>query len=108
MILSVEFKDNKHAAKLSRMLGLLIVFIFLILPLSAQKKRGKVTTEYSNGQKESSGKVKNYKKQGVWKYWTESGVLTKTITYKDDAKEGLYTEFYSDGKKSVEGIYLHD
>jgi TonB family protein len=108
MIFAINVSDNKHAVKLSRILGLLTVFAFLILPLSAQtKKRGKVTAEYSNGKKESSGKVKNYKKQGVWKYWSENGVLTKTETYKDDVKQGLYTEFYADGKKSVEGNYLN-
>lgn len=45
-------------------------------------------------------------KQGVWKYWSETGVLTKTITWKDDQQNGLYTEYYADGKKSVEGNFL--
>ncbi len=101
--------DKKYAASVCRMLSVVMIFSFLMLPLSAQtKKRGKVTTEYASGVKESSGKVKNYKKQGVWKYWSEFGVLTKTVTWKDDAKQGLYTEYYPDGKKSLEGNYLND
>ncbi len=101
--------DKKYAASVCRMLSVVMIFSFLMLPLSAQtKKRGKVTTEYASGVKESSGKVKNYKKQGVWKYWSEFGVLTKTITWKDDVKQGLYTEYYPDGKKSLEGNYLND
>lgn len=83
-----------------------MVFIFLAVPLFAQvKKKGKVTTHYANGVKESSGKMKNYKKQGAWKYWSENGALAKTITWKDDAKQGLYTEYYPDGKKGIEGVY---
>lgn len=98
--------DKKHAVKLWRVMGLLIVFNFLILPLSAQKKRGKVTTYHSNGRIESSGKVKNYKKQGVWKYWSESGALTTTVTLKDGKEHGLYTEYYSDGRKSKQGNFV--
>jgi hypothetical protein len=96
---------NKHAVKLFPLLSFLFIFIFLATPLSAQKKRGKVTTKYANGVTESSGKVKHYKKQGVWKYWSEDGALVKTVTYKDDVKEGLYTEYYPGGKKSAEGVF---
>lgn len=89
----------------------LVFFIFLANTAFCQtiiKKRGKVTTSYSNGKKESSGKVKNYKKQGLWKYWDESGKLEKSITYKDDKKNGLFTEFYEDGSKLQEGNYVND
>jgi TonB family protein len=107
MNFSLEISDNKHAAKLCRALSFLIVFTFLAIPLFGQmKKRGKVTTYHTNGKNESAGKVKNYKKQGLWKYWSETGVLTKTITWKDDVQNGLYTEYYADGKKSVEGNYV--
>ncbi len=75
---------------------------------SITKKRGRVTTKHLNGNKESSGKVKNYKKQGLWKYWDENGKLQKTITYRDDKKNGLYTEYYEDGNKSQEGNYVND
>ncbi|MEO5641730.1 MAG: TonB family protein [Bacteroidia bacterium] len=102
----IAIQNKKYAAKLCRVLSLFIVCVFLSAPLSAQtKKKGKVTTEYANGKKESSGKVKNYKKQGVWKYWSETGVLVKTITWKDDAKQGICTAYYADGKKSEEGFY---
>ncbi|MDQ3112104.1 MAG: hypothetical protein M3R17_19650 [Bacteroidota bacterium] len=98
---------NKHAVKLSRILSFLLVFTLLASSLSAQtKKRGKVTTKHANGIKESEGKVKNYKMQGVWKYWSDGGKLEKTITYEDNVKQGLYTEYYSNEKKSVEGNYL--
>ncbi len=71
------------------------------------KKKGKVTVQYPDGKKEASGKVKNYKKQGTWKYWDHSGKLQKTVTYKDDVMSGLYTEFHNDGTKSLEGNYVN-
>jgi protein TonB len=106
MIVTAGTFDNKHAVKFFHVLSFLLVFIFFASPLSAQgKKRGKVTTKHANGTTESAGKVKNYKKQGLWKYWSEDGTLTKTVTYKDDSKTGLYTEYYYNGQKSVEGSY---
>jgi TonB family protein len=85
-------------------------FLFLIstIFLSAQnleKKKGKVTTLHPNGKKESSGKVKNYQRQGVWKYWDLAGVLEKTVTYKDNTMQGLFTAFYTDGTISEQGNY---
>jgi TonB family protein len=99
--------SKKHAVKLLSVISFLFVFIFLANPVSAQgKKRGKVTTKYPNGMKASQGKVKNYKKQGEWKYWNDEGALTKVEHYKDDVKEGLSTSYYASGKKSEEGNYL--
>lgn len=92
----------------------LSIFIFLFafsgLQLDAQtgKKKGKVTTYYEKGKKESSGKVKNYKKQGTWKYWDEQGNLVKTIQFTNDQKNGLYTEYFKDGKISTQGNYQAD
>ncbi len=102
---------NKHAANLKLLFVLASIFLFSINSSFAQtitKKRGKVTTTYSDGKKEASGKVKNFKKQGTWKYWNEAGNLEKLVTYKDDQKNGLYTEYYNDGTKSSEGNYVND
>jgi TonB family protein len=95
-------------------IGFLFIFIFLAEPAFAQvqmdsfggKKRGKVTTKYPNGMKASQGKVKNYKKEGEWKYWSDEGALTKVEHYKNDIREGLSTSYYASGKKSEEGSYL--
>jgi TonB family protein len=89
----------------------LIIFLFSIHSSFAQtitKKRGKVTTYHPNGERQSSGKVKNYKKQGVWNYYDDQGRLQETTTYKNDVKQGLHIFFYSDdGEKAEEGNYLN-
>lgn len=86
---------------------LLLLFALAAVPAFAQqqKKKGKVTTYYQNGKKESSGKVKNYKKQGTWKYWEADGRLMKTVQYKDDIAEGAYTEYFHDGTVALQGTY---
>lgn len=78
-----------------------------VLPLAADsgKKRGKVTTKHSNGTKASQGRMKDYKMQGLWRYWNAEGKLIKTATYVNDVLNGLYTEFYSNGQKSTEGTF---
>lgn len=97
---------NKYAAKAFSIISFLFVFIFLANPVCAQgKKRGKVTTKHVNGVKASQGKVKHYKKEGEWKYWDDDGKLVKTINYKHDIEEGLYTAYYPSGQKSEEGNY---
>lgn len=91
-------------------------FLFFLLLLAAcpvfaqevTKKKGKFTTYHANGTKEASGKVKNYKKQGTWKYWNNEGKLEKTIVFKDDHFHGLYTGYFSDGSISTQGNYVNN
>lgn len=72
------------------------------------KKRGKVTTYYANRVKASAGRVMDFKKQGSWRYWNDSGQLEKIICYSNDLKNGTYAEFYIGGDTSVFGTYFND
>ena len=103
-----NFKQLKMKPVFLRLI--LCCFLFSIHSSFAQtitKKRGKVTI-YEDGRKTASGKVKNYKKQGVWKYYNDDGTLSETYTYKDDIKQGLYT-FYFQGSHvaAMQGNYLN-
>lgn len=87
-----------------------LLFLIASVPVFAQhvdKKKGKFTTYHSNGKKEASGKVKNYKKQGTWKYWNAEGQLEKTAVYKDDVLNGICTEYFKDGSISNQGNYIN-
>ena len=72
------------------------------------KKRGKVTTYYANRVKASAGRVMDFKKQGSWRYWNDSGQLEKIICYSNDLKNGTYAEFYIGGDTCVFGTYFND
>ncbi|MCU0434913.1 MAG: hypothetical protein MUC87_15765 [Bacteroidia bacterium] len=83
---------------MSRFILCLIVFLVAFSPLNASnggKKNGKVKTTHANGTKASQGKVKNYQKQGTWKYWNEKGVFVKAATYKNDVLNGEYVETFA-------------
>jgi TonB family protein len=95
---------------LSRFILCLIVFLVAFSPLNASnggKKNGKVKTTHANGTKASQGKVKNYQKQGTWKYWNEKGVFVKAATYKNDVLNGEYVELYDGKQKATQGNYLN-
>jgi TonB family protein len=89
---------------------LLAAFLFASAQLIADngdKKNGKVKTTHTNGAKASRGKVKNYQKQGTWKYWDEYGVLLNIENYNGGILDGDYMEFHSTGKVSVSGKYIN-
>jgi TonB family protein len=95
---------------LSRLILCLTVFLVAFSPLNAgneRKKNGKVKTTHANGTKASQGKVKNYQKQGTWKYWNEKGVFVKAATYKNDLLNGEYVELFDGKQKATEGTYLN-
>jgi TonB family protein len=102
---------KKHAEKNRFSFILLAIFILCVHPVFSQtinKKKGKVTIKYVDGNKQASGKVKNFQKQGTWKYWNEAGKLEKTIVYKDDKKNGKFVFYYDNGDKAEEGNYVID
>lgn len=91
-----------------------VVLLFLLALLgcsvnvSAQeitKKRGKFKTYYPNGKLQSQGKVKNYHRNGQWKYYDEEGRLANIAHFYLDTIHGAYTEFNVAGKISVQGTY---
>ena len=69
------------------------------------KKRGKCRLYYPNGAIHSTGKVKNYHRNGTWKYYDEEGHLIKLVNFVMDTVHGPYTGFYSNGQVSTKGEY---
>jgi antitoxin component YwqK of YwqJK toxin-antitoxin module len=99
---------NTHT--LSRFILCLIVFLVAFSPLNAsneRKKNGKVKTTHANGVKASQGKVKNYQKQGTWKYWNEKGQLIRFETYINDTLNGGFISYLETGQTETGGYYLN-
>jgi TonB family protein len=79
-----------------------IIFLLLVLPVSAQlKKKGTNTIEYRDG-KTATGKSKNYKKTGKWVTKSANGTLISETEYLDDQKNGTEKEYHANGNlKSI-------
>ena len=54
------------------------------------------------------GNYKNNFKEGVWKEYTDKGVLHEQSTYVAGNLQGVYKEFYASGKVRQEGNYKDD
>ena len=50
------------------------------------------------------GKLKDGKKDGLWKKWYDNGQKEEEGTYKDGELDGLYTYWYENGQKGFEEI----
>ncbi len=53
---------------------------------------------------EENGKVE---KDGLWRYWSEDGVLIEEAYYKDGVLNGGFTKFFHNGQTAVTGRYHH-
>lgn len=77
--------------------------------LSAQeaitKKRGKVRMHYADGKLHSKGKVRNYQRQGRWKYYSPEGKVIAVANFVNDTIHGFYNEWYGDGAVFITGTY---
>lgn len=86
-----------------------VLFFFGMLnAVSAQeitKKRGKHKIYFPSGKVHSQGKVKNYHRNGEWKYYDEEGHLISIAHFVMDTIHGAYTDFFTDGKVSLQGTY---
>jgi len=79
-----------------------------VTAVSAQeitKKRGKYKIYFDSGKVKAKGKVKNYHKNGEWKYYDEEGHVVTVAHYQMDTIDGAYTDYFPDGKISVSGTY---
>ncbi len=64
---------------------------------------------YDNGLKKMEFMFdKNYKKQGLHKWYYENGNLKKECFYKDDKRDGLYKQYYENGDIKEECFYKDD
>lgn len=70
-----------------------------------EKKRGTVKLRHPNGKVMAKGKVRNYKKQGLWKFYYDSGKLASTTVYINDTANGPYMEYLQDGRVKQQGRF---
>lgn len=64
---------------------------------------------YSNKKISSEGKMINNLRDSTWKYFSEDGVITEQINFKNDKKDGKYVKYYKDGKTiNVKGYHSND
>ena len=70
---------------------------------------GQYNEYYSNGNIFTSGKYVNGKKEGLWKIYTENGLLWKSYEFKNDELNGEYISYFaSAGTKEVVGHYKNN
>lgn len=69
------------------------------------KQDGLHTAWYENGKKMVERVWKSGIREGPFKTWTAAGVLESRGYNKNNVRNGLFEEFYSDGEKKSEVIY---
>ena len=69
------------------------------------KNNGKFISYYEDGNMEQEGKYKDNKMNGVWKTYSNDvkGALKYYATFSDGKYNGLYKEYYPNGKLFAEG-----
>ena len=77
--------------------SILPLLFILILFISSCSKKGKYNQEDDQG-----------RKQGVWRYYYETGELEKEIHYKDDMKYGKEIRYFPSGAVNLEMEYTGD
>ncbi len=96
---------------MSKFFSCIAIFVLLIFSfgdIHAQeitKKKGKYKFYYPSGKVSASGKVKNYHRNGQWKYYDDQGNVVTIANFVFDTINGKYEEFYADGKPFVKGQY---
>ena len=70
------------------------------------KQHGLHTAWYKNGKKIVERTWENGVRTGPYKYWSAFGTLESRGYYKNNLKDGLVEEFYPDGRKKAEIIYV--
>ncbi|CAM4116735.1 hypothetical protein SAMN06265348_103275 [Pedobacter westerhofensis] len=63
---------------------------------------------YNNKNLKASGAFEQGLKTGVWKNWTEDGVLKDQFTFNEGQLDGTYVKYDIAGKIKEKGIYHHD
>ena len=66
---------------------------------------GPVFEPFWNGQFSMEGKIKNGKKDGLWKYYNDNGQLKSEGTYKNGKQHGPSKIYYENGQLKEERTY---
>ena len=80
---------------------------FLALPAlcAAQQKD---TTYWPSGRIQSAGNKVDGKKDSVWTFWYENGIVSARITYRNDQMNGKFWYYYSNTKLMQQGFAVDD
>ncbi|MEZ5018615.1 MAG: hypothetical protein R2756_00560 [Bacteroidales bacterium] len=96
-----------------RQLTISLALVLLSFPALSQnltdatgKKQGPWMKKYPNGNLMYEGKFKNDKPVGLFKRYTEEGVLLSELTYADGIEEAAAVFFHPDGSRAAEGKYV--
>ena len=96
-------------------IGCFILASLLLMPAIAHsqnlvdsqgKKQGPWIKNYPDGKMMYEGTFKDDKPVGIFKRYTEAGVLLSELTYSDKKDEAMALFYYSDGVKAAEGLYV--
>ncbi len=71
-------------------------------------ENGESIMKYPNGNLKMLGKIKNGKRDGLWKSFYENGVPWSETTFAEGIRNGKTTTWYENGKKRYEGFYTND
>lgn len=71
------------------------------------KLEGNTISYYSNGNKMKTGTYRNDKKNGIFKEYSESGILEFEYFMKDDELNGPFKTFYDNGNLKKSGFFLN-
>ena len=76
--------------------------------LDSQLFNGEAYSKFDNGALGMKGVFKNGDREGLWTWWYSNGKKKRETTFKDGKKEGLTTYWHINGVKSKEIIYKSD
>ncbi|MCU0457944.1 MAG: hypothetical protein MUE37_02495 [Bacteroidales bacterium] len=98
---------------MNRHLSILIALTLLSIPALTQnltdqagKKQGPWVRKYPDGKIMYEGTFKDDKPIGLFKRYTEEGLLLSELTYTAGKDEATAVFYYGDGKKAAEGKYV--
>lgn len=80
----------------------------LICDNKVNGKNFKLIQYHPNGIIRKEGTVTDGESDGNWKYYSNYGVLTHNLNFKEGKYEGKYTEYYPNNKPKVERNYVND
>ncbi len=68
------------------------------------KLNGSITQWFENGEMKTKGNYLNDEKHGIWTYWFINGRKKRMVTYNSGNQEGIYIDYYPNGKTMKEGV----
>lgn len=75
---------------------------------SGKPLNGDYEDVYNNKNLKESGSFDEGLKTGLWKSWTEEGILINQYTFHKGSKDGIYTKYDVKGKVMEKGTYRND